>query len=366
MEKRRQRTHRKPVQPQQKPNYMANIIFIVLVLGVFSFFYYFFGVKSETDLEASSSLKKTTKSQAKTKTFKKPPDYPFMAAHVPFKDYRFRYTYNILVKGFVDEVDFKMYVPISENNKSSVTISSVSKKPDKFYRSYVGYVAEYNFKNLEDETIKIVFDGKLKTRVYDMKLAKQINKNLTPEKDLSPYLKAQPFIEVDDPYIKKVAKGISGLSQEEIVNNIFWYLQRNIEYVMIADSGAKKALMEKRGKCTEFAAAMVALCRARNIPARIIAGDVLRSVDTPHVWVEVYYDEYGWVMYDPTTFSGSISYKEGNAVTTIGTGNPVNIQNEYIVLRRNEVEDRAIEYSYKEGQNAKVSFSRKFQVKEIK
>ncbi len=49
-------------------------------------------------------------------------------------------------------------------------------------------------------------------------------------------------------------------------------------------AGAKKALQTKQGKCSEYAALMVALCKAKKI--------------SQHNCVEVYYNKYGRVMYD--------------------------------------------------------------------
>jgi len=58
---------------------------------------------------------------------------------------------------------------------------------------------------------------------------------------------------------------------------------------------------------------MVALCRAKGIPARSVYGYVTNYYNTTrHAWVEVYSKKYGWVPFDPTPNShntfNSLSY----------------------------------------------------------
>ena len=63
----------------------------------------------------------------------------------------------------------------------------------------------------------------------------------------------------------------------------------------------KKALKTKNGDCTEYAELMIALCRAKGIPARIVNGMVVVNATNPrHNWVEIYLKQYGWIGFDPT------------------------------------------------------------------
>jgi transglutaminase-like putative cysteine protease len=65
---------------------------------------------------------------------------------------------------------------------------------------------------------------------------------------------------------------------------------------------AKKALKKRLGDCTEYSELMIALCRANNIPSRIVFGRVLNKngVVELHNWAEVYIKNIGWVPFDPT------------------------------------------------------------------
>ena len=146
--------------------------------------------------------------------------------------------------------------------------------------------------------------------------AKRINKNTKPEKKLYRYLTEEKGIEINNRLIKNIASKINGNSREEIVGNIYRYVKNNVKYDYMANNpSAVKTLKSKRGKCGGFASAMVALCRAKGIPARIVSGHIIREKDNNHTWVEVYYDEYGWVTYDPTTTIKEITYvKKGNVI----------------------------------------------------
>jgi hypothetical protein len=65
----------------------------------------------------------------------------------------------------------------------------------------------------------------------------------------------------------------------------------------------------KEGYCTYFATAMSVLLRAAGVPCRYVEGFVAeydgseeREVrgTNAHAWVEVYFDDYGWVTFEPT------------------------------------------------------------------
>jgi hypothetical protein len=67
---------------------------------------------------------------------------------------------------------------------------------------------------------------------------------------------------------------------------------------------------EKKGSCTYFATAMAVMCRIEGIPARYIEGFVMPSGNAKegidvlnsdsHAWVELYFNDIGWITFDPT------------------------------------------------------------------
>jgi hypothetical protein len=87
------------------------------------------------------------------------------------------------------------------------------------------------------------------------------------------------------------------------------YVQKLFEYCSNLKSGTKEeglddvgyALANHRATPLGKARALVTLCRAARIPARLVAGFEMRQSDlaTPHVWVEVFHGRK-WVPFDPT------------------------------------------------------------------
>lgn len=68
----------------------------------------------------------------------------------------------------------------------------------------------------------------------------------------------------------------------------------------------------QKGYCSYFAFAMTLLCRAEGIPARVAVGFIIDEKNMQmgfypilenqaHAWVEVYFNEYGWISFDPTS-----------------------------------------------------------------
>ncbi len=286
----------------------------------------------------------------------------------PLNKYNYSFKYDIKVSGTLKKLTFTMYVPQSEQLRQYTSISNLSKQPDRYYKTDKGTIAEYNFHNISDTTITVSFDGKLKTNPYDLKNAKKVNYNMFPENDLSKYLLAEKLIESNDEYIKRIANSINGSSQEEIVGKIFRYVQGNIKYTITPNIGARQALMIKKGKCTEYAAAMVALCRAKGIPARTVTGNFMRNKDSAHAWVEVYYKEYGWVTYDPTVFNSRIVYKDkktGKVLKVVNKLNPAVAQSDYIILSRNELAQRLVGFEYSADKQGTAQIVTSFAVEKM-
>jgi transglutaminase-like putative cysteine protease len=77
-------------------------------------------------------------------------------------------------------------------------------------------------------------------------------------------------------------------------------------------------LQTKRGYCQHFAGAMALMLRYLGIPARVAEGFTSGTYDPQsktwtvtdhdaHAWVEVWFEHYGWLPFDPTPGRGSLS-----------------------------------------------------------
>lgn len=94
------------------------------------------------------------------------------------------------------------------------------------------------------------------------------------------------------------------------------YLRTNYKYTLKPPKLPSKTeftdhflFVGKEGYCTYFATSMSVLLRASGIPCRYVEGFIsryegneerqVRGSDA-HAWVEVYFDDYGWVTFEPT------------------------------------------------------------------
>lgn len=77
----------------------------------------------------------------------------------------------------------------------------------------------------------------------------------------------------------------------------------------------------QKGYCDYYATTMVVLARAAGIPARLVTGYIggfydqeldayLVTADLAHSWVEVYFPDYGWIMFEPTGGRSAIDRPE--------------------------------------------------------
>jgi transglutaminase-like putative cysteine protease len=115
--------------------------------------------------------------------------------------------------------------------------------------------------------------------------------------------------------ITQPSEGSHRLSQ---VLHVHDYLKNNYYYSlspgMAADGDQLSHFLytSKKGYCSYFAFAMALLCRSLGIPARVAVGfyvnpemEVLNFYEVrayqAHAWVEVYFDEYGWIEFDPSS-----------------------------------------------------------------
>ena len=185
-------------------------------------------------------------------------------------------------------------------------------QPRKQYKKEENLISEFVLTNLnEGDSKTITLSGRAKVRTYNLITAKLLKLKVPEIKNrkeyFEKYLKEEKNIEVNSKLVQKIASQITGETKEEIVENIYDYVFNTVEYTQwVGKPSAELTLKSKRGKCLDLSLAMVALCRAKNIPARIISGNIAREKDQNHTWVQVYFDEYGWVDYDPTI---QIAYK---------------------------------------------------------
>jgi hypothetical protein len=143
-----------------------------------------------------------------------------------------------------------------------------------------------------------------KTYRYDLATAiNDPNKRLFDDSNLDLYLQHERMIEKDDPIIQDIAESLQGKTDLDIVKNIYKYVILNLSFDLskLKGVGAVRTAQTKTGMCIDYCDLFVALCRAKNIPARVVAGYKPYFYASPkHSWVEVYFKEYGWVPFSVT------------------------------------------------------------------
>ena len=138
-------------------------------------------------------------------------------------------------------------------------------------------------------------------------------------------------------YTKGVLK--TGMDKYTAADAICEYFKNNFTYSLTVDNGSDQLsgfLYEtKEGHCALFASAMTLALREIGIPARYVTGYVAYGEGVPvdggysytlrekdlHAWVEVYFDNAGWLPFDPTAavpgFGDEQTEQDPSAITDI-------------------------------------------------
>ena len=115
------------------------------------------------------------------------------------------------------------------------------------------------------------------------------------------YLRSEPGVQVHPSSLSAFAAPAGKFPKAQTVEQIHDYCsEKIIEGEEFDPSDAATALREGLASPLGKARAMVALCRSRRVPARLVAGFILRDDwdAAPHTWVEAYVGKQ-WVPYDP-------------------------------------------------------------------
>ncbi|MDD3626284.1 MAG: transglutaminaseTgpA domain-containing protein [bacterium] len=116
--------------------------------------------------------------------------------------------------------------------------------------------------------------------------------------------------------------------QEYLLTNYRYTLEINaIERDKIEDVTDYFIFEMAGGYCEQFATALTVMCRIEDIPARVVTGYAggvynwqtgrveIRELNA-HAWVEIYFEKYGWITFDPTP-SGFYERKENSHIFAV-------------------------------------------------
>ncbi len=224
----------------------------------------------------------------------------------------FELSYDFSVLGQTHKIDFVVLIPQTIPGRQNILSVDYSPRPSRIFDENGNGYAAFTFnKPGRQEKIKITVKAELFR--YDLFTARKsrgqarlTSGGQVPAEADEPgeYLKHEKYIEKDHREIRRAADGIEGETESDIVKGIYDYVLDNMEYSVLGrkDWGAVKALELGKGDCTEYSDLFVALCRAKNIPARVVSGYTVGFglSSTGHNWAEVYLNDYGWVPFDPS------------------------------------------------------------------
>jgi transglutaminase-like putative cysteine protease len=221
----------------------------------------------------------------------------------------FDLLYDFSLQAIPSKLTFVAIVPQTIPGRQEILDTKYSTEPARIFKQHGNTYAQFVFdKPQEQFQLKISIEAKLSR--YDLATAKKAESDFakaTPDRkappqepNLADFLKQEPYIEKDDPQIKQIAETINAPTEIETARKIYDFVTDRLTYVVRTEEyGAVKTLREKRGGCTEYADLFVALCRAKNIPARVVKGYATEYVSIPqHAWAEAYLKDYGWVPFD--------------------------------------------------------------------
>ena len=222
-----------------------------------------------------------------------------------FDYYKFKSDYVITARNCKNAVlKVSVYIPESIGGRQDVREIDFSLKPNDIIIENGNKIALFEIENPDKKTV-IEITGLVGVKTYDLEraLKKPLAENMF-DSDIKKYTSPEPFIESDDESIVAMARELKGEYEIKTVENIYSFVQQKMKYSDNRETiGAKGMLKKQRGKCTDYAMLMAALCRANGIPARVVSGIVISDKAQNHTWVEVWFKKYGWVTFEPTIIS---------------------------------------------------------------
>ncbi len=232
------------------------------------------------------------------------------------KEMVFKNTKNYeLTSGFVEisigSLNFTQY---QKDLELKITPEPDEIRTDDFGNQYAYYSLVGMKPNAE---LTVIIQRKVLPSSFDIDIS--VRSNATVNDELEIYVTEQERIDSADSKMiakaKELTEDISSDYKKALA--IFEFVNTELQYdtsSSYANKGSLSALEKKRGVCEEFATLYVALCRAVNIPSRVVEGYKIDKKDVElengeyetkydiinHAWAEIYLDDYGWLPVEPT------------------------------------------------------------------
>lgn len=203
----------------------------------------------------------------------------------------------------VDKIKFIIVLPLTIANTQRILDIDYSVKPYRTFSAASNMYAEFLFNR---PAARFAVNITVRAQLLRNGLAtamRSTTANPSTGSSGGQFTGKEKYLEKDLPEVQRIAQSITGPDDVKIVKAIYDYLAKNMDYGIYTKQhlGLAKFIKYKTGDCSEYADLFVTLCRAKEIPARVITGFLTEFDDTPrHTWAEVYLKQYGWVPFDPT------------------------------------------------------------------
>jgi transglutaminase-like putative cysteine protease len=240
-------------------------------------------------------------------------------------------------QGGIDDFTYHLVPPPSATSKTSKqTISnyrhSTTPAPTSTQErtdTYGNRILELRWKAPNGE-IKIVSEYDVKASVEFVPVPSAapypIQTGVLPA-DIVLYLKPSEQVQSEDQSIKALSMDLvrGAKTEGEAVTRIMYWIVDHLHYTLEpAGYDALTTKREGKGNCQNYSHLTMALLRAAGIPARLVRGRTLGKsweVDEDngkrrwtakwgegrHAWLEVYYPDQGWLMYDSQAYHQFVS-----------------------------------------------------------
>lgn len=234
-----------------------------------------------------------------------------------------RYRVKVAPAGGLDQARLKLRLP-PNNAHQEVVSETLDPPPDSMEADRFGNrMAVWALgERPGDRGLEVEYRGLVAARW--IRTRPPPNGSAAPSGDWGPLLEPEPMVESGSEEIRSAAEGFEGSDAFLVAARIFEFVQRGIRYVPHSPKGwlarepmgqgALMTLRTKFGICTDKADLLVALYRARGLPARRSVGAVVGGFPPSqgHAWVEVWIPGCGFVPCDPTNdlSFGEISQRE--------------------------------------------------------
>jgi len=220
---------------------------------------------------------------------------------LPFKSVRWQQTVE-LSPGFGGGFfQYKLALPTTYYNRQKVIDYKFSTPPDRFYWEDGILFAEFAYKRYT-ENFAIEIEAGIISYKYDLLTARNNSFALSLSEDEKWfYTQETNLFEISNPTIKEIASEANGQTSLEIAKDMCRIVANQLyEETIAEEKSALTVLNRGYGDCWDYSVLYTALCRARDIPARMAGVKTsFDNVNENHMVVEIYIDNLGWIPIDP-------------------------------------------------------------------